>query len=172
MKMDNWNQDNWSNAPLPNDGNPSSSEVNEPIGYEGLSSPDNSPAPSDGRRNYEKYLAGETWTPENNQSDMMQGGFESGSQTAYNNYAPVNNPVSFQGLEEPVSVGEWIIAMLLMMVPCINIILMFVWAFGNSEKKSKSNYFKASLIIAGVVFVLYLLLVIVLVAAGVAVGGF
>ena len=70
--------------------------------------------------------------------------------------------------------GEWIIAMLLMMIPCVNIILMFVWAFGNSEKKSKSNYFKATLIFAGVMFVLYLLLFIIFGVAGMSImsGGF
>lgn len=49
-------------------------------------------------------------------------------------------------LEPPVSVGEWFIAMLLMCIPCVNIILMFVWAFGSGTNKSKSNYFKAALI--------------------------
>ena len=35
--------------------------------------------------------------------------------------------------------------MLVMMIPCVNIVMMFVWAFGNG-KKSKSNYFKAALV--------------------------
>ena len=70
-------------------------------------------------------------------------------------------------LEEPVKVGEWLIAMLLMMVPCVNIVLMFVFAFSKTEKKSKSNYFKATLIMMGVVFVLYFIMIIVLVAAGI-----
>ena len=48
-------------------------------------------------------------------------------------------------LEEPVSFGEWMISMLLKMIPCVNIVMMFVYAFGNSEK-SKSNFFKASLV--------------------------
>ncbi len=48
-------------------------------------------------------------------------------------------------LEEPVTFGEWMITMLVMMIPCVNIVMMFVWAFGNG-KKSKSNYFKAALV--------------------------
>lgn len=64
-----------------------------------------------------------------------------------------------QELEPPVTVGEWIISMLLMIVPCVNIVLIFVWAFSSSEKKSKSNYFKASLIMTGVVLVLYILII-------------
>ena len=48
-------------------------------------------------------------------------------------------------MEEPVSFGDWMLTMLLMMIPCVNIVLMFVFAFGNG-KKSKSNFFKASLV--------------------------
>jgi heme/copper-type cytochrome/quinol oxidase subunit 2 len=49
-------------------------------------------------------------------------------------------------LEEPVSLGEWMLTMLVMCIPLVNIIMTFVWAFSSSAKKSKSNYFKASLI--------------------------
>ena len=50
-------------------------------------------------------------------------------------------------MEEPVSFGDWMLTMLLMMIPCVNIVMMFVFAFGNG-KKSKSNFFKASLVCA------------------------
>ena len=61
-------------------------------------------------------------------------------------------------LEEPISMGEWLVTMLLMLIPCVNIVLMFVWAFSSKEKKSKSNYFKAALIFAAIVLVLYIIL--------------
>lgn len=73
-----------------------------------------------------------------------------------------------QGLEEPVSLGEWMIAMLLMLIPCVNIVLMFVWAFSSSEKKSKSNYFKASLIWTGLSIVLWIVLMILMSAGAIA----
>lgn len=53
-------------------------------------------------------------------------------------------------LEEPVKVSEWVLALVLMMIPCVNIIMMFVWAFSSTEKKSKSNFFKAYLIFFGI----------------------
>ena len=56
-------------------------------------------------------------------------------------------------LEEPMSMGEWMISLLVMMIPCVNIVMMFVWAFSSTEKKSKSNYFKASLIFTGIMMV-------------------
>jgi heme/copper-type cytochrome/quinol oxidase subunit 2 len=60
---------------------------------------------------------------------------------------PYQQPyVQGDDLEEPVSIGEWMLSMLLMFIPCVNIIMMFVWAFGSRAKKSKSNYFKAALI--------------------------
>jgi cobalamin biosynthesis Mg chelatase CobN len=49
-------------------------------------------------------------------------------------------------LEKPVGVGEWMLTTLVMMIPLVNIIMMFVWAFSSKTKKSKSNYFKATLI--------------------------
>lgn len=79
----------------------------------------------------------------------------------------VQTPIG-QDLEEPVSVGEWMIAMLLMVIPCVNIVLMFVWAFSSSEKKSKSNYFKASLIWAGIGIVLWIVFVILMSAGAIA----
>ncbi|MCI8599354.1 MAG: hypothetical protein HFJ10_13110 [Lachnospiraceae bacterium] len=65
-------------------------------------------------------------------------------------------------LEEPVTMGEWMISLLIMLIPCANIIMMFVWAFSSKEKKSKSNYFKASLIFAGIVLALYIVFFIVM----------
>ncbi len=67
-----------------------------------------------------------------------------------NTYQPYNNTQPYQNgqleLEEPVKISEWVLSLVLMMIPCVNIIMMFVWAFSSTEKKSKSNFFKAYLI--------------------------
>lgn len=76
----------------------------------------------------------------------------------YNNYqpyrqlSPCNN--SQLELEEPVKISEWLLALVLMMIPCVNIIMMFVFAFSKTEKKSKSNFFKAYLIYFVIMFAL------------------
>ena len=62
-------------------------------------------------------------------------------------------PVIPEGYSETVSMGEWIGSMLLMMIPVVNFILILVWAFGGT-KKSKSNYFKACLILYLICFVI------------------
>ncbi|MBR6697753.1 MAG: hypothetical protein IKL73_05735 [Lachnospiraceae bacterium] len=71
---------------------------------------------------------------------------------------PEMKPVT--NLEEPVSLKEWIITLLLLMIPVVNIVLMFVFAFNKDEKKSKSNFFKAYLIFTGVALAIYLIFLI------------
>lgn len=63
------------------------------------------------------------------------------------NQQPVyTQPVGQPEVEAPVSVGDWVLTILLMCIPCVNIIMLFVWAFGSSAPKSKSNWAKAQLI--------------------------
>lgn len=45
-----------------------------------------------------------------------------------------------------ITVGDWIITMILMAIPFVNIIMLFVWAFGSGTPVSKANWAKASLI--------------------------
>ncbi len=50
-----------------------------------------------------------------------------------------NNP-------EPVTMQEWLITMLILMIPIVNLVMPFVWAFGGGANPSKANFFKAQLI--------------------------
>lgn len=76
---------------------------------------------------------------QNYQQPYQQNAYQ---QNAYQQlYQPDNSD-----LEEPVSMADWMVTTLIMCIPCVNIIMMFVWAFGSSAKKSKSNYFKAMLV--------------------------
>ncbi len=136
------------------------------------------------KRNYERYMEGDAFSAEASQPgpgpDLMPGGFESaGSSTnTYTQPTPgiqyYNDPPNYniEGLEEPVTMGEWLVTMLLMMVPCVNIILMFVWAFSKTEKKSKSNFFKVELIMMGILLAIYIVVIIFMVFAGVALSQF
>lgn len=105
---------------------------------------------------------------DSNNFNDVNGGYEStfSSQPASNNFneqpfvaptynGPMDSRSPYDGLEEPVSIGEWVILYLIMMVPCVNIIMLFVWGFSKSEKKSKSNFCKVQLIVMAVVVVLY-----------------
>lgn len=90
-------------------------------------------------------------TENTNMAGSTDGTAQSGYQNNYqSNYQGSYQQPAYQqpsNLEEPVTMGDWIISMLICMIPCLNIVMMFVWAFSKSEKKSKSNFFKASLII-------------------------
>lgn len=64
-------------------------------------------------------------------------------------------------LEEPVSVGHWLVCMLVAMIPCVGFIMMLVWAFSSGEKKSKSNFYKATLIMSVIWIVLLIIFIII-----------
>lgn len=80
----------------------------------------------------------------------------------YNNQQndPYNQPVPPQGgfNPPPVSFKEWMIAILLLALPVVNIVMLFVWAFGSNTNPSKANYAKASLIWGAIIIVLYFVL--------------
>lgn len=57
-----------------------------------------------------------------------------------------------------VSIGEWVITYLILCVPLVNIVMLFVWAFGSGTNPSKANWAKASLIWFAVAFVLYFMM--------------
>lgn len=91
--------------------------------------------------------------PNNNNYSYGQGSYNQAG--GYNQAYPNYNQQSYQGsgyspveTEEPVAMGEWMLLLVLLnFVPCIGTILAIVWAFGKTEKISKSNFCKAYLII-------------------------
>ena len=55
-----------------------------------------------------------------------------------------DNSVSSQ----TVSMGEWIVTMILSSIPLVGLIMILVWAFGGGAKPSKKNYARAMIIMA------------------------
>ena len=55
-----------------------------------------------------------------------------------------------------VSVKEWLLTNLIMMIPLVNLIMMLVWAFSSNTNPNKANYFKAALILCAIVMAIYL----------------
>jgi len=49
---------------------------------------------------------------------------------------------------QTVTLGDWILTMILSGIPIVGIIMLFVWAFGGGAKASKQNYARAVLILA------------------------
>ena len=58
-------------------------------------------------------------------------------------------------VQSPVmTLGEWMIIMLLTAIPIVGIIMLLVWAFSGETNPTKSNFAKAALIwiLIGIVF--------------------
>jgi len=49
---------------------------------------------------------------------------------------------------ETVSLGDWIVTMILSGIPIVGLIMILVWAFGGGAKPSKKNYARALIIMA------------------------
>jgi len=54
-----------------------------------------------------------------------------------------------------MSVGEWLITMLIMIIPIVNIVMLFIWGFGSPDKRR--NYARASLIWMAISIVLVII---------------
>ena len=74
---------------------------------------------------------------------QSQGGYQGGSQAFYSS-----------DLEQPLSVGDWVVTIILSLIPTVGLIMLLIWAFGSGTPRSKANWAKAQLIIMLVLFVL------------------
>lgn len=61
---------------------------------------------------------------------------------------------------QTVSLGDWIITLLILFIPLINIIMLFVWGFSAGTPPSKQNFCRAQLIWMLIGFVLVILFLI------------
>lgn len=64
------------------------------------------------------------------------------------------------GLETAVGLGEWLLTLLIASIPVINLIMLFVWAFGSNTKICKANWAKATLLWMVIVAAFYFLVVV------------
>ncbi|PIT13739.1 hypothetical protein BGI30_00905 [Snodgrassella alvi] len=62
--------------------------------------------------------------------------------TSSGNYAPV------------MSIGDWIVTLLIFCIPFVNLIMVLVWAFSSNSNPNRANYCKAYLIIGVIVMIL------------------
>lgn len=70
-----------------------------------------------------------------------------------------NDTVPPRGYEDQapvVSIGDWVLTILILALPLINIIMLFVWAFGGGTNKTKANFAKANLIWMVIAIVLFI----------------
>lgn len=79
-----------------------------------------------------------------NQQYQQQYQYQQPYQQYQQNYQPGYDP----GMDQkPLSMGEWILTILVMMIPCVGLILYLIWAFGKTGNVNRRNYCRAYLII-------------------------
>ena len=68
------------------------------------------------------------------------------------NQPPAYQPQQYQQENQwpHMTMGNWLVTCLLMLIPIANIVLMFMWAFGSNVNPSKKSFFRASLIMAAI----------------------
>ena len=59
--------------------------------------------------------------------------------------------------QDTLTVGDWMIILLLISIPVINIIMLFVWALSSDTNETKSNFAKATLMWFVVIIILWVL---------------
>lgn len=82
----------------------------------------------------------------------------------FQNHSPSNNtPI--------MSIKDWLITFVIMMIPIVNLVMMIIWAI-KAENPNKRNYFIATWIMFAIMMVLYIILFMVFGSAliGAAVG--
>ena len=84
---------------------------------------------------------------------------------------PVNQPAGQPGgyyqppVQEEITFGNWMLTLLLTCIPCVNIIMLFVWGFGSNTPRSKANWAKANLVYTAIGIVIGIIYAVVMVAA-------
>lgn len=76
-----------------------------------------------------------------------------------NSYGPYQGqPVNY-GKQDPVSLGNWMVTILLMMIPVVNIIMLIIWAADSSTEPSKKNWARAQLIWTLIAVVIWVIII-------------
>lgn len=76
----------------------------------------------------------------------------------YNQQYNQNNAGNNQEMDNtPMDLKDWVLTLIVLMVPCVGIVMYFVWAFGNKGNINRRNFCRAQLIIFAVLLVIYLI---------------
>ena len=58
----------------------------------------------------------------------------------------------------PMDLKDWILTLIVLLIPCVGIVMYFVWAFENNGNINRRNFCRAQLIIFAVLLGIYLVL--------------
>ncbi len=57
-----------------------------------------------------------------------------------------------------MTIGNWIVTMIIMIIPIVNIVMLIVWAASKNENPNRKNWAIAQLIFMGIGIAIYLIL--------------
>ncbi len=60
-----------------------------------------------------------------------------------------------------ITVGDWMITMLIMSIPVLNMIMLFIWGFSSESNPNKANWAKASLLWMAIIIGIYILVLLI-----------
>lgn len=85
-----------------------------------------------------------------------------------------NNGSNYEVQEDTsvMSMGDWLLTVLALLIPCAGIILYFVWAFGKNGNVNRRNYCRAYLIYWAITTVLGIILGVIFVGFMASTGGY
>ena len=82
------------------------------------------------------------------------------------NQSQMNNArVPFEPTDEVISVKSWIGTLLLMAIPIVNLVMLFIWAFGSGTNPNRKHFARAYLIWSLIGIAIYLVLLLLFGAA-------
>ncbi len=61
---------------------------------------------------------------------------------------------------------DWLITLILLAIPFVNIVLFIVWAFSKTGNLNRRNYCRAGLILLAVILVIYVIVLILIMTVG------
>lgn len=59
----------------------------------------------------------------------------------------------------PMTMGDWLVTLIIQMIPLVGLIMLFVWAFGDGTHPSKKTWAQASLIMTLIGIVLAIIFI-------------
>ena len=62
------------------------------------------------------------------------------------------------GEHKPISVTEWILTSLILIVPVVNIVILFIFGFSKNIHPCKANWAKAQLLIFAIILILFVII--------------
>lgn len=70
-----------------------------------------------------------------------------------------NRDFTYSQQSAPVmSVGQWLLTIIVMAIPIVNIVMLLVWGMGNNENPNRKNWAIAQLIVMAAAIVIWMLL--------------